>query len=1305
MLLRYKLGMKMKHLGLFLFAALTLAAADPYAPPFYNNEKVELPSWVREEFRDINAKLREKLSPSDYLEVLKGEYYLLHDVPSRSHALRGRDSKGNTKSQELVHPDKLRAKLQQILDDPENEVAFARAHFVRPKEDGVFFREDLRYAEADLYWEDDLYVVGRSDSDVHVTASICDFWNARTCRKDTSFAIPTTCYLHGGGDGAPLFRLKGTDVYSPGFSHGRECRSQMWAGSLCARYLMIPQRELFASSYLNSWWYDEETDLPKTGAVWNKYGIDESDIYEAHKNADTSDAALPELGMKKLSERTNEDIMLPYGKRTLYHEGNSIIYKTKLSKGWMLDASSLKFAPYTERHLMDVLPDVKQRIDSALASYSGCHNVYAYGPERVPWEAAICTPVCEGVSAFAVNDGRGMPLGVFSSDGTVRLFPKVENLHPGGGELRTILPGSVGVEMMEFEEDAELIKYPIIKSDAIISRVNVKHLQLTASSDNKLHLFVHAENISGKGAECLLLEVARDGKTFTVLRRWAYSRSRLLPYYHQELDYVFVPASNDSYTVKKLLPDGGEQDLGTLYVNPSKGYALVLPDGRYAGSPGCESFLGFGEGGVSVGMEALAPWRNRPADVLEMLGGNDDDIQALRKTTERWLKKLGYDPHKMSAEPKPAEFAQMDVSLPPLYAESATLQVDVELKSSARRAVTALEVRVDGVKVPQSWDADLLVPAGQSKKLTVQVPLGFGQNWIELKPVDSLGVAGAPYRFRTIYKGKYEPELYVVTLGVSDYVDDGLDLQYAAKDARDVAAAFAEYSPHRVRSLTLTDTEVTPAALEKVRGFLASATVNDCVVLYVAGHGMLNEQLEYHYAPHAFDSERVSETGISMDALRACLLDSPARKRLLLLDTCHSGSVGEEDMEKLAMNGVQLPPGVRAIQNRGMKVVKAEAGLENKNQTRRYIEEMFSASVAEDGISVLAASSGAEFAMESGECKNGIFTTALINTLKDATVADFNKDAKLSLGELLHYIPQQVRNMTGGLQSPSVQLEECVHHMPICLAPMNSPQAMTRWIEFHKRTSPLNDLSYMRENYEQEVTNLKTGQTMSLNELMQEQQGYVSRWHKRTFDVQDYKITGNIIEIRSSYHCENIKGKISSGFCKTTYRISSNGKIDGVADDSSSNRMPEFSADTQPTGDTSSSADLTSEKVRELVRAHIANYAVNDLSFMRTAYEPVSTNLTDGTRVDIDTMIEEQRAYIDRWVKRKLELVDYAYKGRRLEIRCRFTCTNTKGKTVRGYCKTTYCYSENGRVEAFADDSSTKQLPAYTDKVGSPQSL
>lgn len=92
--------------------------------------------------------------------------------------------------------------------------------------------------------------------------------------------------------------------------------------------------------------------------------------------------------------------------------------------------------------------------------------------------------------------------------------------------------------------------------------------------------------------------------------------------------------------------------------------------------------------------------------------------------------------------------------------------LDVELLPAECRAVTALEVRVDGVKIPQCWDDDLLVPAGQRRKLTVKVPLGFGQNWIELNPVDPMGIAGDSYRFRTIYKGDYKPELYV-----SDYSD------------------------------------------------------------------------------------------------------------------------------------------------------------------------------------------------------------------------------------------------------------------------------------------------------------------------------------------------------------------------------------------------------------------------------------------------------------------------------------------------------------------------------------------------------
>ncbi len=272
-------------------------------------------------------------------------------------------------------------------------------------------------------------------------------------------------------------------------------------------------------------------------------------------------------------------------------------------------------------------------------------------------------------------------------------------------------------------------------------------------------------------------------------------------------------------------------------------------------------------------------------------------------------------------------------------------------------------------------------------------------------------------------------------------------------------------------------------------------------------------------------------------------------------------------------------------------------------------------------------------------------------------------------------------------------------------AAVTSPQAMQEWVAFHKRTSPLNDLSYMTEYFAPQVTNLKTGQVMSLAEKMQEDRAYVSRWPERRFDVIDFKITGNIIEIRAVYNCSDLNGKTASGFCKTTYRISDEGKIDGIADDSSSSVLPDFSGGVGFGSSGGASFELTDELARSLVQKHLQNYSSNDLSSFSERYEAYATNLADGTRHSREQLVQTEREYISRWVYRKMELVDYAFRGNRLEIRTRFTCTNTKGKTVHGYCKTTYCYSVNGRIEAFADDSSTSQLPSYSSNVGYPQGL
>ena len=517
-------------------------------------------------------------------------------------------------------------------------------------------------------------------------------------------------------------------------------------------------------------------------------------------------------------------------------------------------------------------------------------------------------------------------------------------------------------------------------------------------------------------------DVAKTGK---LIHQWtgSWTKGTVQPIWMPEKRWMCLPVVENQWDIYAVSEDfASVSKLCSVYTGAGKEYAIILPNGKYAGTPGCESFLYKEEGGERMGMSALALWRNRPAEVLEAIGGNKDEIEALKETTKRWLTKQGFDPENMPAEPALKDFAKAEVQMPNLFAEDDSTTFQVKLKATAHD-IKKLLIRADGVLIPQSWDSELEVPAGQEKEVTVEVPLASGQNWIEVTPVDSEGISGDTFRFRTICKVQKPSDLYVVTLGVSDYDADDLKLQYAAKDARDLAKAFDDYGVGNKHTLVLTDKEVKDSSvLDKVKAFLANAKVDDRVVLYVAGHGMLDDKLNYYYAPAGFDGERIVETGIPMEELTACLQSAQARRRLLLLDTCHSGTLGEEGEDKLAASGVQLPHGVRAIQHRGMKVKKIETPL-STNQKKRYIENVFSRGSTERGINIIAGAAGAEYAQESSEWNNGVFTCSIIQALRDAG-SDLNGDKKVTVDEIQQIVSQKVSELTAGAQKPNLVASE-----------------------------------------------------------------------------------------------------------------------------------------------------------------------------------------------------------------------------------------------------------------------------------------
>ncbi len=539
--------------------------------------------------------------------------------------------------------------------------------------------------------------------------------------------------------------------------------------------------------------------------------------------------------------------------------------------------------------------------------------------------------------------------------------------------------------------------------------------------------------LAGGNNICALILMDETTKTGRVIQSWrgAWGRSQSNPHVRNPVwvadkRWLCLPAQEncwDVYEIKDFTKKSEKKC--SIYTGSGDAWALVLPDGRYAGSPGCEKLLCKQTADGRIPMELLAPWYNRPAEVLEAIGGNEDDIVALRETTKRWLAKLNFDPESMPPVPENKDFATLRTKAPKLMTEQLGGELDVEVSASARKAVTAVEVRVNGVLIPQECNKELLVPAGKTMPVTLKFPYRYGQNNIEFRAVDSMGGRNHSFKTRVVRTGYRHIRRFIVSLGVSDYDDDSLDLQYAAQDARDIVKAFTEHGNVETKVLTLTDKDVSDiSVLDKVRAFLSECTVDDQVVFYLAGHGMLDDKLDYYYAPSSFDAERIADTGISMDALVKCVQSSPALQKLMLIDTCHSGILGEEGEDRLAAVGVHLPRGVRAVQNRGMKVRKTPQALATAGQQKRYIEDIFSLGDQYRGVNIVAGAAGAEFALESEEWNNGVFTAAVMQTLAEFSRADDNNDGLLTVAELLPAIQSKVQHFTGGKQMPTGVIDE-----------------------------------------------------------------------------------------------------------------------------------------------------------------------------------------------------------------------------------------------------------------------------------------
>lgn len=524
-------------------------------------------------------------------------------------------------------------------------------------------------------------------------------------------------------------------------------------------------------------------------------------------------------------------------------------------------------------------------------------------------------------------------------------------------------------------------------------------LAMLGEPDRDGRAFVLSSGLS----EAELLSVDTGSGRTVQIRTWEWNPADGTPLYSEAEQWFLVPIAS-GFEVFTLAVPGSPEKVYEIVFDGEDGYAVVLPTNEYTGSPGCESFLGFSTASEErFAADVLALWRNRPATVLAALGGATADVNSLEQTTQRWLDRLKAD--RYLPEPKKGNLPTVTFTeRPNLFQGAGDLSLPISVAAGSA-AVSRVDVFVNGVRAVDPMEGLDPLAAGTAHTLEARVTLSAGQNWIEVRAYDVAGRFGPAERFRLIHEATGgSGRRFIVTLGVSDYLSKEIkDLNYGVSDAETVARLLEESAPGEFKTLRLADGEATRASLERIRSFLDEAKENDEIYVFGAGHGALDGDLNYVFLTHDIDPLRLKETGITLDEILDAMSVANARKRLLLLDTCQSGFVGEEDELKLA---------------------------ESRNSGRlRFIEEMFRLPGQIRGVNIIGASRGSEVALESDTVGGGFFTAAIKEALQERK-GDLNRDGQIQVSEMRDFLAVRVREMTRSSEYPEGQLPSVVAFEP-----------------------------------------------------------------------------------------------------------------------------------------------------------------------------------------------------------------------------------------------------------------------------------
>lgn len=452
-------------------------------------------------------------------------------------------------------------------------------------------------------------------------------------------------------------------------------------------------------------------------------------------------------------------------------------------------------------------------------------------------------------------------------------------------------------------------------------------------------------------------------------------------------------------------------------------YIVMTPDNYYLSSRNGVRVIAFVIGNNAYPPEQYDLRYNRPDIVLKRIGlAADDLIEAYRKAYLKRLKKMNFNENMFNNDFQLPEVKLLTEKIP-LNTEEKNLKLQIRAED-VKYNLDRLNVLVNDVPIYGATGINLKDNNSNKYQGELNIELSKQKNKIKISVLNEKGTESLYLTFDINYETKLsKPDLFILTIGASDYNDSKYNLKYASKDANDIAELMNDNKEkyNETKIMKILDKDVTKENIQKAKDFLMQSKVDDEVIVFIAGHGLLTKEFDYYFATSDIDFANPRERGITFEEIENILDGIPARKKVLFMDTCHSGEVDKDDIQEVKKAMVE----VGEVMFRSVGETEYISKNEKKfglNNVSRLLQEMFVDFRRGSGAVVISSSGGLEFAWEGGGVKNGLFTYCLIEGLKTKN-ADLNKDGEISIVELRNYVSEKVEKLTNGAQRPTFRRE------------------------------------------------------------------------------------------------------------------------------------------------------------------------------------------------------------------------------------------------------------------------------------------